>query len=59
MNRKTITNIGKFNNHGSPAGWDFDRQNDIPAFSVTDNGVLYAGYTVEESKTIAESAKPQ
>ncbi|MEJ7770070.1 MAG: hypothetical protein WKF89_19790 [Chitinophagaceae bacterium] len=33
---------------GNPVGWSFDSYTSIPALSISGQGILYYGYTVQE-----------
>jgi hypothetical protein len=48
-----ITKIGTVNEEGYAIGWGFDCLGDIPGINITDDGILYAGYSIEELRAIA------
>jgi hypothetical protein len=53
--RGTIIKIGYVDEDNIPQNWKFDCNFFVPAITITDDGLLYAGYSVEELKRIAET----
>ena len=49
-----IIRIGKVDN-GNPVNWSFDSYTNIPALSVSGEGILYYGYTAIELELISKN----
>lgn len=58
MEKAIITVIGSVSAEGQVTGWSFDcAGKDVAGITIRDNGEhLYAGYTIEELREIAEKA---
>ena len=56
MKAKILT-IGFIDQDGRPKGWNFDGMGVVPFMEVTEEGILYCGYTIEELIEIMEGDK--
>jgi hypothetical protein len=55
MDKAIILKAGTVTPEGKLEGdWNFDCLGNIPGFSIKENEILYAGYTIEELREIAE-----
>jgi len=56
MKAKILT-IGFIDQDGRPKGWNFNGMGVVPSVEVTEEGILYCGYTIEELTEIMEGDK--
>lgn len=50
--KAVIVKVGRIEN-GQPVDFEFDcRDNPIPIINITENGILYAGHTLDELREI-------
>ncbi len=54
-NKGDIREIGYIDDNGQPQEWCFDCKGKIPALTILDNEMLYAGYTVDELREISST----
>lgn len=51
-----IITVGTVNEEGQPKGWEFDCKGQVAGINITEQGVLWGGYTVEELRQIEKEA---
>ena len=53
MVKGEILKVGYVDTENVPQNWHFDINNGVPILTVTDDGFLYAGYSIDELKFIS------
>lgn len=52
--KSTIIDIGIIDQNNQPQFWTFDGHGEVPTIEITEDDVLYGGYSVDELREIAE-----
>ena len=55
MMKGEILKVGYVDDNNQPQQWHFDCNNEVAALTYTEDGILWAGYSVEELRRISET----